>query len=227
MNKMQKNRMFREIQFFLAFLMLVMAIPLSVSAAEANRSYEFDLTVNGEHEVYAEPGDILTVTMTLRRTDSDEVAPMYAMQDEIRYDPDFLEIVEGSALTANGIEIKDIGLIDDYRAFYMNFVSFSGGEDWNAETMVGTFQVKVLGEKGSSYLKNENCRVTRKDGSGSYETSVQDLLIVVSSECTVKFDSMGGSAVQSQVVLFGERVQNRKILCVKDIRLQAGIKISI
>ena len=193
--------------FLLAFFILITAIPLPSQAAEADRSYEFDLTVNGAHEVYAEPGDILTVVLTLHRTDSEKTAKMYGMQDEIRYDPNFFEIVEGGALTADGIEIRDIGLIDDYRAFYVNFLSLGGGADWEAETMVGSFQVKVLGENGSSYLKNENCKVSFKDGSGSYETSVQDLLVIVSSECIVKFDSMGGSEVPTQAVPFGEHAK--------------------
>lgn len=191
----------------MAVCMLILSVPVSVSAADSSRSYEFDLSVNGSHEVYAKPGDVLTVTFTLRRTDSDEAAAMYAMQDEIRYDPEFFEIVDGGIFTMHGVETTDIGLIDDYRAFYMNFLSLGGGEEWEAETIAGSFQVKVIGESGSSYLKNENSLVSLQDGSDSYETEVQDLLVVVSSECTVKFDSMGGSEVPDQTVLFGECVK--------------------
>lgn len=186
---------------------ILMLLTMSVSAfADGSRSYEIDLTVNGSHEVQAKAGDILTVTMTLKRTDSSEAATMYAMQDEIRYDPDFLELVDGSTLMMNGIEVTDIGLIDDYRAFYVNFLSLGGGEEWKADTMLGSFQVKVLGEQGSSMMKNENCMVSTQDGSDSYALTVNDLLVIVSSECVVRFDSMGGSDVEEQIVRFGEKI---------------------
>ena len=187
---------------------ILMLLTMSVSVfADGSRSYEIDLTVNGSHEVQAKAGDILTVTMTLKRTDSNEAAMMYAMQDEIRYDPDFLELVDGSTLMMNGIEVTDIGLIDDYRAFYVNFLSLGGGEEWKADTMLGSFQVKVLGEQGSSMMKNENCMVSTQDGSDSYALTVNDLLVIVSSECVVRFDSMGGSDVEEQIVRFGEKIR--------------------
>lgn len=187
---------------------ILMLFTMSVSVfADDSRTYEIDLTVNGSHEVQAKAGDILTVTMTLKRTDSSEDAMMYAMQDEIRYDPDFLELVDGSTLMMNGIEVTDIGLIDDYRAFYVNFLSLGGGENWKADTMLGSFQMKVLGDKGSSMLKNENCLVSTQDGSDSYALTVNDLLVIVSSECVVRFDSMGGSDVEEQLVRFGEKIK--------------------
>lgn len=195
-------------RIFAIMLVLMMLCTMSISAlANDKRSYEIDLSVNGNHEVQASAGDILTVTMTLKRTDSNEDAKMYAMQDEIRYDPAFFEIVEGSTMMMNGVEITDINLIDGYRAFYVNYLSLVGGENWKADTLLGSFQVKVLGEKGSSMLKNENYLVSKKDGSGSYDLTVNDLLVIVSGECTVKFDSMGGSPVEDQTVLFGETIK--------------------
>lgn len=191
----------------LAFLLVFSKDSVSVSAADDSRSYEIDLTVNGSHEVYAEPGDVLTVVVNLNRTDSDEEALMYAMQDEIHYDPEFFELIDDGAFALNGIEMTDIGLIDEYRAFYLNYLSLGEGEKWEAQTTIGSFQVKVLGDKGSSYLKNKNCKVSTKDGMDSYEVTAQDLLVIVSSECVVKFDSMGGSEVPNQTVQFGEQIE--------------------
>ena len=194
-------------------LMLVMAVfviftssVMPVAAAESSRSYEIDLTVNGNHEVRANPGDVLTITMTLRRTDSSDAAKMYAMQDEIRYDPKFFEILDQNNFSIDGIEMTDIGLIDDYHAFYVNYISLSGGQEWDAETVIGNLQFKVIGEQGSSKLKSENCQVSLPDGSGSYNVNVNDLLVIVSTECIVDFDSMGGSEIESQKVLFGEHI---------------------
>ena len=190
-----------------SIIVLVMLCTMSISTlANDSRSYEIDLAVNGNHEVQASAGDVLTVTMTLKRTDSKDDAKMYAMQDEIRYDPAFFEVVEGSAMMMSGIEVTDVKLIDGYHAFYVNFLSMNGGESWKADTLLGSFQIKVLGEKGSSMLKNENFLVSKQNGSGSYGAAKNDLLVIVSSECTVKFDSMGGSTVEEQTVLFGEKI---------------------
>ena len=178
----------------------------TVFAADESRQYQLDLTVNGQHEIHAKPGDVLNVVLTLKRTDNDSSYMMYAMQDEIRYDPQFFEIVQNNSLTANGISITDIGLIDDYRAFYVNYLSLSGGENWNSEVVLGSFQVKITGTKGSAHLKNENCIVSTPDGRDSYSITVNDLLVIVTSDCTVKFDSMGGSEVESQTVTFGEHI---------------------
>lgn len=201
---MTKKRIFT---FLVMLAMLLTMLPFSAFAADDSRSYVIDLCVNGSGEVQADAGDILTVTMILKRTDSTDVADMYAMQDEIRYDPAFFELVEGSAMMADGIEVTDIDLIDGHRAFYVNYLSMGGGEGWEAETTIGSFQIKVLGSTGSSALTHENYLVSVKDGSNSYVVSANDLLVVVSSDCTVHFDSMGGSAVPDQSVLFGEKLQ--------------------
>ena len=204
---MTMKKIFKK-TFGLIPIMLLMFLlsPLHIFAAEDARTYEFELSVNGEHEVYAEPGDVLNVTMTLHRTDLSKESKIYAIQDEIRYDPKFFEILEDGTFTQDGIEITDIGLIDGDRAFYINYLSLNGGTTWKADTITASFQVKVLADKGSSYLKNENYKVSKKDGSSSYETSAKDLLVIVSSECLVKFDSMGGSAVEEQNVLFGNHL---------------------
>ena len=192
-------------------LILSISLILALSAApvlagEDSRSYEFDLTVNGEHEVQAEPGDVLTVTLKLKRTDSSEPSEIYGMQDEIRYDDIFLQIVEGGWLTGKGIQTNDLGLIMGGRAFYMNFLSLSGGEEWSAETLIGTFQVVILGESGGSTLKSENCSVSLKDGSGSYAVTANDLVISIKGYSTVTFNPQNGEKTWDVSVKTGEKL---------------------
>ena len=175
-------------------------------AAEESRSYEFDLTVNGEHEVQIEPGDVLTVTLKLIRTDSSEPSEIYGMQDEIRYDDTFLQIVEGGWLTGKGIQTNDLGLITGGRAFYMNFLSLSGGEEWAAETLIGTFQVVILGESGGSTMKSENCSVSLKAGSGSYAVTANDLVISIKGYSTVTFDPQNGQKTWDVSVKTGDKL---------------------
>ena len=73
---------------------------------------------------------------------------MYAMQDEIYYDPEFFEIISGGTFAINGVEMTDIEMIDDARAFCLNMLSLGGGEKWEANTTIGSFQLKVQGNKG-------------------------------------------------------------------------------
>ena len=59
-------------RIFSIFLTLCLLLCLSVSvfAADTSRSYTFDLTANGAHEVSVKTGDVITVTLELKRMDS-------------------------------------------------------------------------------------------------------------------------------------------------------------
>ena len=94
---------------------------------DESRSYNFDLSVGGAYEVRATTGETITVTLVLKRTDAQESADMYGMQMEIEYDDTFLQLVDGSVMTAPGIRWSDLGRRTGGRAFYLNFVSFKGG----------------------------------------------------------------------------------------------------
>lgn len=190
----------------LAFL-LILGVTATALAVDTSREYLFELSVDGSDTKQVKTGDIITVVFTLKRTDSSEDALMYAMQNEIRYDSNFFELVEGSALLSPGISTTDIGLRDSYREFYMNFLSLSGGESWEAERMIGSFRLKVIAESGVSKITNQDYLVSNVDGSDSFAASCQDVTIILSTECTVDFESNGGSKVDSQTVYYGEKIE--------------------
>ena len=173
-------------------------------AVDDSRSYSFALTINGKNEIHALPGDILTVTVTLRRTDSGEAADIYAIQDEIRYNSAFLELVEGSVVMSSGVETNDISLQGDERSFYVNYVSFGGGDSWESDKVLGTFQMKVLSDSGSATLLSENYSVSLPDGSDSYAVSTQDVTIIVSKDCTVVLDPQNGEEPTVLTVSLGD-----------------------
>ena len=197
----------RVISLFLTLLLALAMLSVGVLAAEESRSYDFDLSVGGSHEITARTGDVLTVTLTLRRTDAAQSAEMYAMQDEIRYDDEFFEVVDGGALTASGVQTTDIALMGGDRAFYVNFASMTGGETWQPETLVATFQIRVLATSGTSTLKNENGLVSLKDGSGSYTATVRDLTVTVSDTCSVRLDPGNGEEPTTVSVKLGEKLE--------------------
>lgn len=194
----------RTICFLLTLLFLLPVVSLTAAAAEPEFYYE--LTVDGKDTVEVDPGDLITVTLHLYRTDADEAYTMYAMQDEIRYDSNFLELVEGSELLSSGIQSTDIGLVDHHREFYMNYLSFSGGVQWEPKTRIGSFQLKVTGESGVTTITNEDFLVSLKDGSGSYPCEANKLTVILTTDCTVKFETNGGTPIEPVTAIYGEKL---------------------
>lgn len=168
-------------RILIVLLVLCCLIPQAAMAAEENRSYVFSLASNGEHDIQAETGELITVSLKLNRTDSTDVADMYAMQNEIIYDSTFFEFVEGSMMAKSGLVTKDISIRGTERALYVNFLSVQTGETWNAEELLCTFQMKVIGKKGTGVLQNSSYLISTSDGTDTYEASDQNLTVSVGS----------------------------------------------
>ena len=188
-------------------VILLLSCTVTAYAVDDSREFFFELTVDGTNEKKVMTGDIITVVFTLNRTDREENYDMYAMQNEIRYDGDFFKLVDGSVMLSNGISTTDIGLRDNYREFYMNFVSMSGGESWNAKRLVGSFQLEVIGTSGITNITNQDYLVSTADGSDVYAASCQNVTVILTTDCVVSFETNGGSDIPDQVVQYGETVK--------------------
>ena len=189
---------------FLAVVLLLSCIPTAYAAEE--KEFFFELSVDGSDTKHVQPGDVITVVFHLNRTDEDAPYDMYAMQDEIRYDSNFFQLVEGSALLSDGIQTTDLGLRDNYREFYMNFLSLSGGEQWPARRLVGSIQLKVIGQSGVTQITNQDYLVSSADGTKHYEAACQNVTIIISTDCTVRFETNGGTEIPDQTVQYSEKV---------------------
>lgn len=187
---------------------LTMCIAVPVSAHE--KEFSFELSVDGKNEVEVKNGDIITVSLRLKRDGDTNPYAMYAMQDEIRYDSTFFELVEGSENLNLGVETMDIAMVDRYREFYMNYLSMSGGTQWDADTLVGSFQLKIIGDSGVSKITNQDFLVSLQDGSGSYLCDANELTVILSTECVVRFMTNGGSEIEDQIVQYGEKMKYPK-----------------
>ena len=187
-------------------VMLLFSCAVTAYATDNSREFFFELTVDGGNEKRVQPGDIITVVFTLSRTDSNENYDMYAMQNEIRYDSEFFKLVEDSTMLTDGISTTEIGLRDTYREFYMNFVSLSGGESWNAKKLIGSFQLEVIGESGITKITNQDYLVSTADGMDSYAATCQDVTIILTTDCTISFETNGGSEIPDMVVQYGETI---------------------
>lgn len=184
-----------------AFVMA--AVP--VYAEDTSRVYSFALTVDTKNEVTVLPGEIITVQLILDRLVGPE--EMYAMQDEIQYDSDFFEFVEDSDVVYEDVKTTDILLMGNMRAHYFNFVSMDGGKNWPSSVTVGSFQLKVAADAGVSIVSNQNYHVSNAEGTQSFAVTAKDLKVIVSTDCTVRFESNGGSTIENQIVSYGELIQ--------------------
>ena len=122
------------------------------------------------------------------------------------YDSEFFKLVEDSAMLTDGISTTAIGLRDTFREFYMNFVSLSGGESWNAKKLIGSFQLEVIGTSGVTKITNQDYLVSTADGKDSYAATCQDVTIILTTDCTVTFETNGGSEIPDLVAQYGETI---------------------
>lgn len=189
----------------LTLLVTLQILFTPVFAVDNSMSFNFNLTVDGQDTKEVETGDIITVVLKLCRTDTSESYPMYALQDEIRYDSNFFELVEGSTVLNTGIESTDIAMVDQYREFYMNYLSMSGGTTWDRDTLIGSFQLRVVGQQGVTKITNQDYVVSVQDGTDSYLCRANDVTIILSTDCIVTFMTNGGNEIADQVVQYGEK----------------------
>ena len=107
------------------------------------------------------------------------------------------QLADGGGL---GVQVRQ-------QAIDLNFVSFKGGEAWEPEVVVGSFQMKVIGTKGVSQLIPTNTLVSTQDGMAGYTVKDNSVSVIVTTDCTVTFESNGGTEVPSQTVQYGEKVK--------------------
>lgn len=186
--------------------LLLCLLPGKVQAVDDSRSYDFSLTVDGKQEIAVMSDQIVTVTLVLNRTDSDQAAAMYAVQAELLYDDTFFELVENSVMTSTGVEWTDMARRTGGRAFYLNFLSLSGGEEWASRVQMGSFQLRIIGQSGASVIESTNCLVSVADGTDHYAAVDNNVKVIVSTDCTVTFESGGGNEVPDQIVQYGEKI---------------------
>lgn len=197
-------------RFFSVLLILCLLcgiVPTTALAVDESRAYNFNFSANGKQQITAATGDVITLTLVLERTDSSDSADMYSVQAEFWYDDTFFELVESSVLTYDNVVWTDAARRTGGRAFYLNFLSQGEGVPWESNVQMGTFQFRVIGQGGSSLIESKNCLVSTNDGMDTYTAVDNDVSVVVSTECVVTFNSMGGSEVPSQTVVYGEKIE--------------------
>ena len=166
-------------------LMLFSFLLLLPARAAGTPAFLFELTVNGKSAETVRTGDVVTVLLTLHRTDEKSAFTMYSMQDELCYDSNFFRLVENGEMVSEGVRTADVSRGNGLREFYMNYTDLHGGKSWAADTIVGSVQLKVIAEEGSGVISNRDYLVSLPDGSGTYVSRCADVTVTVGNNCTV------------------------------------------
>lgn len=190
----------------LMILLLVSSGSVSVFAQDASMQFSFELSIDGSDVKEVEPGDIITVSLHLRRTDKQAPYTMYSFQNEIRYDAEFFELIEDNSNVYSGLVMKDIERVDGFHELYINYLSMSGGAQWDEDILLATIQLKVIADSGVAKLTSEDYFVSHMDGKSTYSCAANEVLAICTTECTVRFMTNGGSKIENQIVPYGEKI---------------------
>lgn len=189
------------IALLLTAALLCTGLLLPASAAEG---LTYRLSSDGETQVYAKTGDIITVTFTVLKDGAEDYS-LNVLQNEIKYNESFFQLVEGSVTAVKGRAELKHKLVGD--RIYMNdmLATFAPSQ------VMGTFQLKVIGTQGSGMVESTEAKAYASDGS-AFSITEENLTVTIGGkeDCTVTFDSNGGSDVDPQQVPYGQPASQPK-----------------
>jgi len=168
----------RILSIVLAILLCVCAAAPAFAADSAIK-LTYDLTAEGStlsggtNEVKAKQGDVITVTYTVKRTDSTDGYQLNSIQNEIKFNKNFFEFVANSVVPKTG---SDGGLVEKIAGtrIYLNDMD----KTYDATTAAGTFQLRVKASSGSGMVECTECLAYDGDGS-SITVTCQNLKVTI------------------------------------------------
>ncbi len=166
---------------------LLLAIAIMLSAvlgvfANSEITLNCNLTCEERNLVYKQTNDIITVTYTLQNiTDATAKFLVESHTNEIYYDPEFFEYVEGSATVSNQV-IQTVKLQEwSWGARSVSFNGDAKSKMWASNQFVGTFQLKVIATEGSSTIYSTP--VIKSTGTGAYYNCTKtDLTVTIGKD---------------------------------------------
>ena len=83
----------RRLLSWITVCVLLIGGLLSAEAVDNSQSYDFRVTVNGAEKIIVEPGDTITLVLSLSRTDTDdELMNIYSVSSVLRFHSRILEL---------------------------------------------------------------------------------------------------------------------------------------
>lgn len=195
----------------IAFLLTVfMVAGMGIVPAFAMEPYEITYNIHseGENNVTAQNGDIITVTFEMIRTDGDdETYFLNSYQNEIEYDMDFFELDEDSIQmtypTESGIDLAPIRTTGQQiiKATYTQVTH-------NKEHVVCTFNLKVIGTYGSGTVRTSKGKCSTWDDSENKTLkntiTTKDLTVTIDSSTVVAVQGVSITPTTATLTAIGE-----------------------
>ncbi len=142
---------------------------------------DFDLSVDGNHNVTVKTGDVITVTLV--QTCSAD-ATVITEEDRVFFDHTFFEFVQDS----NIADVDDYTTILSVDSINRHYVFFNTIEDVvytaNTPITIGTFQLEVIATSGSSEIRNTT-NIANILGK-SLDTTAHNLIVTVEGSTPTK-----------------------------------------
>lgn len=108
----------------LSFLLsLIMILTLSVSVMADGEEFSFSLFANGKVSETVRLGETVNVTLVISKNDGAESIDLYSAQDYICFDPEYLEFVDATGYSHEGVQIfsaNPVKLMDTVDKVYTN-----------------------------------------------------------------------------------------------------------
>ena len=154
----------KNVCLFLVILLLAGCLSPAAAAGEPPLpSFIYDLSCGGAHEAMAQTGDVIEVTFTILRTDSDASYYANALQNYISFDEDFFEFVDASCS-------RSMGYAGLRKSLTGHLIFMTDMMDTLRFPLVfGTFRLRVIGASGEGWVRNGSEMLL---GRGSVETAI-------------------------------------------------------
>ncbi len=172
----------------------------SGDSADSKGTLNFNLTCGGKNEVSKESGDIITITYTLENaTNKDSAYDISSLTNEIYYDHEFFELVEGSSKVQSGLNLTTKLAVyswGEHRVFFNGFEI--PAKQYAAKQVIGTFQLRIIASEGSSTIRSLGTVAAGK--TESYNITTTDLSVRIGeADITpiyeLSFDTNGGNTI--------------------------------
>lgn len=186
----------------MAFLLCVPAF-----AATGDIILTYDLTSGGKNDIVVKTGDVITVAYSLSASQNTNVS---VTQNEIYYDHNFFQFVEGSNKGSAGFTDYTTTLqtrLSGKRYVYFNTIVSHTHDTTPSE--IGTFQLKVIATEGETTVSSVNYMAFDVN-SAKYGSAAKDLHVSIGSQqtqkFTLKFNNEDGSVYKTLEVESGKNI---------------------
>lgn len=154
---------------FLSFIFALSA-GISVFAVElSDITLNYLLTYEGKHTATVPTGTVITVDYAIENVTDDSNFTVFTIQNEIYYDHHFFEFVEDSF----DMEFSSLNTSDkvsegpNHKLIHEIYINDVTTQEYQNYQYVGSFQLKVIAESGSSTIQNNEI-IAFADGQTQY-----------------------------------------------------------